>query len=85
MPRRFQFSLKWIFFATTMAAMMGAAWRPLVRAWDSLDPLAALLVIAVPLPLGLAVFLAILPFAYRRAVIEIAAQRAQTPVDGSNE
>jgi hypothetical protein len=85
MARRFQFSLQWLFIGTTIAAMMGAAWHPLVRVWDSLDPLAALLVIAIPLLLGLATFLAILPFAYRRSVMGIAVQRAETPVDGSNE
>jgi hypothetical protein len=79
MGRRFQFSLKWLFFVTTTAAVFGAAWRPLVRIWDSLDLLAALLVIAALPLLGLAAFLMMLPFAYRRAVREIAARGAETP------
>ena len=72
MPRRFQFSLRALFFLTTMAAVAGAAWHPLVRIWNSLDPLAGLLLIAVPMFLIPAAFLAILPFAYGRAVREIA-------------
>lgn len=72
MSRRFQFSLKGLFLLTTMAALAGASWRPFVRVWQSLDPLAVLLLIAVPVLLPTAIILAVLPFAYRRAVSEIA-------------
>jgi hypothetical protein len=73
-----------MFIVTTTAAMMGAAWRPLGHIWDSFDPLAALLVVtALPL-LPLFALLAILPFAYRRPVMQIATQRAQTSANEGN-
>ncbi len=84
MARRFQFSLRMVFVLTTLAALAGAAWHPLVRIWDSLDLLAVLLLIAVPMFLPPLIFLAILPFAYGKSVREVANQRVLTATEEGN-
>ena len=76
MSRRFQFSLRALFYLTTIAAVIGAAVAFVIRIWDSLDPLMAM-VVAYGLPpvLGAAAILSVLPFAYYRSVRNIKDRR----------
>jgi hypothetical protein len=68
MPRA-QFKLRTLFLATSGVALACAVGRLVVPIWQSFDPLARSFVVMVSLPLGLSLAtLAVLPFAYRRAV-----------------